>query len=309
MNSETFFSVVVPVYNSEKSLEELYNRLQDVFKKMRKAFEVIFVNDGSYDKSLDVLRKIKSENENVIVIDLFKNFGQQNALMCGFQYCKGEYVITIDDDLQNPPEEISKLFEKIEEGYDAVFASYKKKKDKLYKNFGSYFIRKVNQKIFKLKNSLRFSSFRIIRREIVEELNKIKTPYPYISGMILSISMNLANEEVKHSKRTLGKSNYSVRKLIKLSFNLLINYSTIPLKAISFLGLIVSFFSFVIGLFVLIRKLIVGSTRAGWTSTIVLISFFASIFFMISFVFGEYLGRMLGEIAKDKQYSIRKIYK
>ncbi|MCK5221760.1 MAG: glycosyltransferase family 2 protein [Candidatus Aminicenantes bacterium] len=309
MNKKRYFSVVVPVFNSEKSLEELYSRLQDVFKKMRRTFEVIFVNDGSHDKSLNVLRKIKSENENVIVIDLFKNFGQQNALMCGFQYCKGEYVITIDDDLQNPPEEIGKLYDKIEEGYDAVFAAYKKKKDKLYKNIGSLFIRKVNQKIFKLKNSLRFSSFRIIKREIVEELNKIKTPYPYVSGMILSISMNLTNAEVKHSKRTFGKSNYSVRKLIKLSFNLLINYSTIPLKAISFLGLIVSFFSFVIGLSVLIRKLIVGSTRAGWTSTIVLISFFASIFFMISFIFGEYLGRMLGEIAKDKQYSIRKIYK
>jgi len=309
MNSNVYFSVIIPVYNSEKSLEELYSRLSEVFKKLDKTFEVIFVNDGSRDNSLEILRKIKYENEHVIVIDLFRNFGQQNALMCGFQYCSGEYVITIDDDLQNPPEEIFKLYDKIKKGYDAVFAAYRKKKDKLYKNIGSFFIRKVNQRIFKLKNRLRFSSFRIIKREIIEELKQIKTPYPYISGMILSITKNLTNVEVEHHKRTFGKSNYSIGKLIKLSFNLLINYSTLPLKAISFLGLVVSFLSFVIGLFVLVRKLIGGSTRTGWTSTIVLISFFASIFFMISFVFGEYLGRMLGEITKEKQFSIRKIYK
>jgi len=309
MDSNVYFSVIVPVFNSEKSLEELYFRLSEVFKKMDKTFELIFVNDGSRDNSLEILRKINTENEHVTVIDLFRNFGQQNALMCGFQYCKGEYVITIDDDLQNPPEEIIKLYDKIKEGYDAVFAAYKKKKDKLYKNIGSFFIRKVTHRIFKLKNRLRFSSFRIIKKEIIEELKQIKTPYPYVSGMILSITKNLTNVEIKHCKRSYGKSNYSIGKLIKLSFNLLIHYSTFPLKAISFLGLLVSFLSFVIGLFVLVRKLIVGSTRAGWTSTVVLISFFASIFFMISFIFGEYMGRMLGEVTKDKQYSIREIIK
>ena len=308
-NSSPFFSVIVPVYNSEKSLDELYVRLSKAFKKLEKTFEVIFINDGSQDESLKVLRDIKSKNKNVPVVGLFRNFGQQNALMCGFQYCYGEYIITIDDDLQNPPEEIIKLVEKIDEGYDAVFASYRKKKDKLYKNLGSLFIRFVNRKIFKLNNKLRFSSFRIIKREIVNELKELKTPYPYVSGMILSITKKITNTEVEHHKREFGKSNYSVSKLIKLAFNLMINYSTFLLKAISFTGLMVSCFSFVIGLFVLIRKLIVGSARAGWTSTIVLISFFASIFFMIAFIFGEYLGRMLGEIAREKQYSIRKIYK
>ena len=198
MDSKPYFSVIIPVYNSEKSLEELYSRLSEVFKKLDKTFELIFVNDGSMDNSLEILRKIQAESNHVTVIDLFRNFGQQNALMCGFQYCRGEYVITIDDDLQNPPEEIFKLYDKIKEGYDAVFAAYKKKKDKLYKNFGSFFIRKMNQRIFKLKNSLKFSSFRIIKKEIIEELKQIKTPYPYISGMILSISKNLTNVEINN---------------------------------------------------------------------------------------------------------------
>jgi len=309
MNKKKYFSVVVPVFNSEKSIEELYLRLSNTFKKIGKTFEVIFVNDGSYDKSLETLKKIKAENEHVTVIDLFRNFGQQNALMCGFHYCTGKYIITIDDDLQNPPEEIIKLHNKIEEGYDAVFASYKNKKDKIYKNFGSFFIRKITRKIFKLKKNLKFSSFRIIKREVVEEIIEIETPYPYISGMILSTTKFLTNVNTAHNRRQYGRSNYSFGKLLKLSFNLLINYSTFPLKMISFSGLVVSLLSFTIGLFVLIRKLIVGTTRTGWTSTVVLISFFSSLSFMIFFIFGEYLGRILGEISKEKQYSIRKIFK
>lgn len=307
MDKKIDFSVVVPVFNGEKSLQELYTRLAGTFKKMKKTSEVIFVNDGSRDDSLDILRSIKAGNDNVIVIDLFRNFGQQNALMCGFQYCKGQYVITIDDDLQTPPEEIGKLYAKIKEGYDAVFATYKRKKDKLYKNIGSFMIRKITQRIFKLKNHLKFSSYKIIRREIVEELKQLKTPYPYISGMILNLTKNLANVEVEHCKRPYGKSNYSLGKLLKLSFNLMVHYSTFPLKAISFLGLMVSVLSFVVGMIVLVRKLMVGRPQTGWTSTFVLISFFASIFFMISFVFGEYMDRLLGEVTREKQYSIREI--
>ena len=127
------FSVVVPVYNSAESLHELYKRLQSVFFKMGKGFEIIFVNDCSKDNSLRILREIKKQNENVKVIDLYRNFGQQNALMCGFTFCQGQYIVTIDDDLQNPPEEIPKLFEKLTEGYDAIFGTYLNKKDKIKK--------------------------------------------------------------------------------------------------------------------------------------------------------------------------------
>ncbi|MCJ7483964.1 MAG: glycosyltransferase family 2 protein [Thermodesulfovibrionales bacterium] len=309
MANNPFFSVVIPVFNSKESLVELHRTLCETFRLMDKTFELIFVNDCSHDGSLAVLQEIKKNDQRIVVIDLYRNFGQQNALLCGFNYCKGEYVITIDDDLQNPPQEIAKLYQKICEGYDAVFASYGKKKDKIYKNLGSFLIRKLTQKIFNIKNDLRFSSFRIIRQAIVEELRLKKTPYPYISGMILNITRQVANVEVEHQKRRFGRSNYTFRKLVKLAFNLLINYSTYPLKIISFGGIVISIAAFSMGIFVFIRKLMMGSVRTGWTSTVMLISFFASMFFLIAFIFGEYLKRILAEVEKNKQYSVKTVYR
>ncbi len=309
MGNQPFFSVVVPVFNSRESLVELHRALAETFRQMDKTYELIFVNDCSHDDSLTVLQEIKKNDPRIMVIDLSRNFGQQNALLCGFNYCTGEYVVTLDDDLQNPPQEIVKLYQKIQEGYDAVFASYRKKKDKIYKNLGSRLIRKLTQKIFNLKNDLRFSSFRIIRREIIEELRLVKTPYPYISGMILNITRQVANVEVVHKKREFGRSNYTFRKLVKLAFNLLINYSTYPLKIISFGGIVISIVAFSIGIFVFIRKLMVESVRTGWTSTVMLISFFASMFFLIAFIFGEYLKRILAEVEKNKQYAVKTVYR
>jgi glycosyltransferase involved in cell wall biosynthesis len=307
MGCNPLFSVVIPVFNSQESLLELHRALSDTFRSLNQTYELIFVNDGSHDGSLAVLRELKKNDPRMMVIDLSRNFGQQNALLCGFQYCSGDYVITLDDDLQNPPQEIPKLYQKIREGYDAVFASYRRKKDKIYKNLGSRLIRKLTQKIFNLKNGLRFSSFRIIRREIVEELKLMKTPYPYISGMILNVTRQVANVEVEHKKRPFGQSNYTFGKLVRLALNLLINYSTYPLKVISFGGIVISIVAFSIGIIVLIRKLMSESVRPGWTSTVMLISFFASMFFLIAFIFGEYLKRILAAVEQKKQYSVKTV--
>lgn len=309
MGNNPFFSVVIPVFNSQESLVELHRALADIFRRMDKTYELIYINDYSHDGSLAVLQEMKKNDQRMMIIDLSRNFGQQNALLCGFNYCSGEWVITLDDDLQNPPEEIPKLFQKACEGYDAVFASYRKKKDKVYKNLGSRLVRKLTQKIFNLKNDLHFSSFRIIRMAIVEELRLMNTPYPYISGMILNITRQVANVEVEHNKRRFGRSNYTFGKLVKLAFNLLINYSTYPLKIISFGGIVISIAAFSIGIFVFIRKLMVESVRTGWTSTVMLISFFASMFFLIAFIFGEYLKRILSEVEKNKQYAIKDVYR
>lgn len=308
MENKPFFSVVIPVYNSQESLVELHRRLVETFRSLDKTCELIFVNDCSQDSSLEILHKIKKDDRRVKVIDLTRNFGQQNALLCGFGYCRGDYVITIDDDLQNPPEEIGKLFQKIQEGHDAVFASYSRKKDKVYKNLGSLLVRKLTRKIFNLRNGLRFSSFRIIKRGIIEEIKQYKTPYPYISGMILGVTRRIANQEVEHEKRRFGRSNYTLAKLVRLSFNLLINYSTYPLKIISVGGIIVSILAFSVGIIVFVRKLMVETVRTGWTSAIMLISFFASMFFLIAFIFGEYLKRILAEVGDKKQYVIKSVH-
>ena len=303
------FSVVVPVYNSAESLHELHKRLQSVFFKMGKGFEIIFVNDCSKDESLSILREIKKQNENVTVIDLYRNFGQQNALMCGFNFCQGKYIVTIDDDLQNPPEEIPKLFQKLVEGYDAVFGTYLKKKDRFYKNAGSMVFRKLNHKIFNVKNNLKFSSFRIIRKEIINQIKNINTAFPYISGMLVQTTRNITNVTLKHEKRKYGKSNYTLRKLFKISFNLLINHSTILLRVFGYIGLIVSFLSFFIGLIFMIKQIISGKAPAGWTSLIVLISFYNALILIIFFVIGEYISRILKESSKANRYAIKEVLK
>ena len=200
--NDIIFSVVIPVYNSEQSLVELFARLHSVFEQMEKSFEVIFINDASRDNSLNVLLELKRSSNKIIIIDLFKNSGQQNALMCGFNYCKGDYIITIDDDLQNPPEEIPSLFHKIQEGYDAVFGYYDKKNHNKYKNIGSLIIRKLNHPIFDVKD-IKFSSFRIIKKEIINEIKDIRTPFPYISGMLVTTTSNIANQLIDHRERPM----------------------------------------------------------------------------------------------------------
>jgi len=303
------FSVVVPVFNSEKSLTELFERLKSVFNSMNKTFEVIFVNDCSKDNSYKVLKNIHEKNQDVIVIDLMKNYGQQNALMCGFNYCKGKYIITLDDDLQNPPEEIPKLYQKIIDGYDVVLGTYQIKHHNPYKNIGSYIVRKLNNRIFSTENKIKFSSFRILKKSIIDEIKFMRTPFPYISGMILSVTSSIANVEIDHFPRKHGESHYNFKKLINLSFNLLINYSSIPLRFIGALGLIVSLLSFSLGCSYILRKLILGTPPAGWTTIVVLISFYNSIILIIFFILGEYISRILRELSNYRQYTIRKVLK
>ncbi|MBN2185135.1 MAG: glycosyltransferase family 2 protein [Candidatus Krumholzibacteriota bacterium] len=310
MNNESLdLSVVVPVYNSEKTLVELHERLEAVFSKMGKTYEVIYINDCSQDKSLTVLQELYDKKDNVIVIDLFRNFGQQNALMCGFNHCSGRHVITLDDDLQNPPEEIEKLYSKIEEGFDAVFGAPVRKEDRPYKNLGSYMIRKLCQKIFNVQDDLRFSSFRIIRKEIIDEIKGMKTPFPYISGMLLSTTTSITNLDIQHHPRKTGSSGYTLKKLVKLAFNLLINYSSLPLRYAGFAGLTVSFVSLIIGIVIIIRKLVIGGILPGWTSIMVLISFYNALILIIFFFLGEYLSRFLREVTNEKQFSIKRILK
>ena len=304
-----YFSVVVPVFNSEKSLAELFERLKKVFNTMNKTFEVIFVNDFSKDNSYEVLKNIYEKNQDVIVVDLMKNYGQQNALMCGFNYCNGKYIITIDDDLQNPPEEIPKLYQKVISGYDVVLGTYLLKHHKPYKNIGSYLIRKLNNKIFNTEKEIKFSGFRILKKSITDELKLIRTPFPYISGMILSITSSIANVEINHSPRKYGKSSYNFRKLLSLSFNLLINYSSIPLRFVGTVGLIASLASFFLGGIYILQKLLLGTAPTGWTTIVVLVSFYNSIILIIFFIIGEYISRILKELSNYRQFTIREILK
>ncbi len=302
------FSVVVPVHNSEPSLQELYDRLAATFAAMECGFEVVFVNDDSRDGSLDVLRSLRQQHpDRVRVLSLVRNQGQHVALMRGFQFCSGDIVVTIDDDLQHSPEDIPAMYAVLQQGHDAVFGSYRQKAHGFIQNLGSAFVRRLNRHIFDLPRGLRLTSFRLIRRDVVDHFKTARTSFPYISGLIFSTTRNVVNVDVRHEPRHHGHSGYSLPKLIRLSFNLLINYSAMPLKAMAWIGMGTSLLAFLAAGTFAARQLMIGRAPEGWTSLAVLISVFFAILFAMMFVMAEYLSRLLTDSADRPAPPIREI--
>ena len=300
------YSVVVPVYNSEASLDELCSRIHEVFVKLKENYEIVLVDDSSTDNSWRVMKTLRKKNSNIKIIQLMKNFGQHNALICGLHHVSGRYVITMDDDLQNPPEEIPILTHEIKKGYDLVIGALDAKHDRLFKKVGSFLIRYLNTTIFNKPKDIKLSSFRIMTRALTDEIMVLKTPYPYIAGMLLSLTSNIANVTVKHEKRKYGRSTYGLNKLIKLAFNLIINYTSIPLRLLALLGVLISMFSFFMGLYFIMKKLLIQDVIPGWTSVIVLLSFFNGISLIMLSIMGEYLARIISEVSNKQQFVIRK---
>lgn len=218
-------SVVIPVYNSGQTLIELYQRLTSVLTKETKDFELIFVDDLSRDDSFAKLRELHKLDGRVKVIRLAKNYGQQQALFCGFQYVTGELIITIDDDLQHPPEEIPLLLRRIEEGFDVVFGIPIIKKHSLYRNFGSAVIDFTLGLICRKPRGIKVSSFRVLRGSVVREICKTEKAFIYLAPLIFLATTKVANVAVRHEPRKFGRSGYNSVKLVKLSVKLILYYS------------------------------------------------------------------------------------
>lgn len=218
-------SVIVPVYNSENSLEQFYKILSTELKKICNDYEIIMIDDGSHDNSYEKMKKLHSIDSRVKVIQLEGNFGQQNAIMCGFYYSTGEYVVTLDDDMQHPPEEIYKLKKKIDEGYDVVYGIPIIKKHSVYRKIGSKMTDYLFNKICLKPKNIKISSFRIIRKNIINEIIKDNTSFVYISAITFKKTNNIANVKVKHNVRKHGKSNYDFYKLLRLYIKLYLYYS------------------------------------------------------------------------------------
>lgn len=186
-----------------------------------------------------------------------------------------------------------------------MIGAQRAKQDKLYKKTGSLFIRYLNTKIFHKPKDLKLSSFRIITKAIAYEIKQLKTPYPYISGMLLSLTRNITNVTVEHEKRKYGTSTYKLSTLIKLAFNLIINYSSLPLRLLAFIGIIISLLSFSAGMYFIFKKVFIGIEVPGWTSVVVLISFFNGLLLIMMSIIGEYLARIINEVSNRQQFVVR----
>lgn len=310
MEEKKDISIVIPVYNSENSLEELTKRIDKVMSNLQKSYQIVYVNDCSTDNSYETLKRIRAGNSNITIIDLFRNYGQPIATMCGFNYCNSDYVVTMDDDLQQDPEDIPILYNKIIEGFDVVIGEYSSKKHSFIRNIGSYVIRGLNKWIFKLKDkNLKFTSYRIMRGVVIDHIKGESSIYPYISGLLISATNRITNAVVCHNERKYGTSSYKLSTLIALSYNLIVNYSSIPLKLVGYVGLVISVFSLCFGSYFMIKKLLLGSIPAGLTTIIVLISFYNALIFIFLFFLSEYVYRIIKEVSQKKQYVIREVVK
>lgn len=300
------FSIIVPVYNSEQTLLELFNRTAAVFEENALSFEMIFIDDYSQDKSWDVLLDLKkSHPEKITAIKLAKNFGQHNAIFCGLDHAKGNLIITIDDDLQIPPEEITKLIAEYRKtDSDLVYGFYGKKKHSLFRNFGSYFIKKSSSIL--LHSPGEGSSFRLITSSLANQILKHSQHFMYIDELFLWYTSNIAFAEVTHQKRAVSHSGYSNWKLFKLSANIIIYYTAVPLKIMTIGGFAMSALSMLLGVKFIYHKL-VNDVPLGYTSLIVTILFSTSIIMLCLGLIGEYLSRIYQVQNKKPPYSIKKI--
>lgn len=301
------YSVVIPVYNSETVVAKTVSLVRDFFLSQTLRFEIILVNDGSRDGSWDVIAGLARDFQEVVAINLLKNYGQHHANLCGFREAKGEYLITMDDDLQNPPEEIGKLIDTAVSGYDLVMGRFESKQHSFVRRAGSLLVGWLNRKVFEVKENLTLTNFRIIRRDVVDRVCRDRSFSPYIPGLILKYSARRCNVLVRHQPRLVGTSNYTWRKILRLMTNILFNHSSIPLRYGSAFGFMVAGVSFLLGLFFLLEAIYSGTRAPGWASLVVLIAFFNGVLILLLSVIGEYLVRLLREVGTQSCYEISEV--
>jgi undecaprenyl-phosphate 4-deoxy-4-formamido-L-arabinose transferase len=301
------YSIVVPVYNSSESLLELYSRIDLTMKKIGTTHEVIFVDDDSADSSWSILESIQKVNPGkVTAIRLARNFGQHNATICGIAQATGRYIITIDDDLQNPPEEILKLIDTMQ-GSDAdlVYGIYGKKHHSVARNLGSGALKGWSRRIYKTKGN--GSSFRLMKASLAKNLLNHQINFMYIDELFNWYTSHIAFVLVEHVKRPYQQSTYTSHRLFSMLSNLIIYYTAMPLKMMVYGGFSTALLSFLTGTLFIYRKLVHGIPIVGFTALIVTILFSTSIILISLGVIGEYLSRIYMVQNRKPPFSIKTV--
>ena len=241
-------SVIIPVYHGAVTIQKLVDSAQEQLKAF--SFEIVLINDGSKDDSEKICLELSAKFNNISFLSLRKNFGEFQAVMCGLNHAKGDYSVIIDDDFQNPPSEIIKLLETAQKGdFDVVYGQYDDKKHHQFRNIGSRFVNQITTSLFKKPQDLYLSSFKLIKKEVVEEICKYKGPYPYIDGLIFNVTDNVGKVTVQHNDRHHGESNYTAKKLASLFLNIIFGYSLLPVRLAMFLGFLSTFIAIVLSVF------------------------------------------------------------
>lgn len=289
-------SVVIPVYRGAKTIGKLVEKLHEELNQY--SFEIVLVNDGSPDDSEQVCLALSKKYKNITFVSLRKNFGEFNAVMCGLNHVRGDYAVMIDDDFQNPPSEIIKLLKEAEKtGHEVIYTYYSDKKHSIFRNFGSWLVNQLATRLLNKPKGLYLSSFKLISKEIVDEICHYKGPFPYIDGIIFSLVSNVGSVHVEHSEREEGCSNYTFSKLSVLFLTIIFGYSILPARFILLSGF------FLILLSLLLFGLDIWGVMSQYSITVFM--FFGGVQLMSLGIIGEYMGRMFLTQNNYPQYSVK----
>jgi undecaprenyl-phosphate 4-deoxy-4-formamido-L-arabinose transferase len=300
-------SVVIPVYNEEASLPALYARLYPALDALNRSYEIIFINDGSHDRSAALLREQFELRPDVTRVILFAaNFGQHRAILAGFAYARGRYLITLDADLQNPPEELSRVVAELDAGHDYVGTIRRQRQDVAWRRWSSRIINRIRERTTRIRITDHGCMFRGYARSIVDALNQCSENNTFVPALAYTFASNPTEIDVRHEDRSAGESKYSMYQLIKLNFDLMTGFSTVPMQLFSAFGFGVSVLSVLFGIALVVRRLIYGANPAEQG----VFTLFAIAFLLIGVtlfglgLLGEYIGRIYEEVRRRPRYIV-----
>ncbi|HYR34439.1 MAG TPA: glycosyltransferase [Burkholderiales bacterium] len=304
-------SVVIPVYNEESGLASLFARLYPALDALGVGYEVIFVNDGSRDRSAALLREQFAKRPDVTrVVLLNGNFGQHMAIMAGFERCRGERIVTLDADLQNPPEEIAKLLAKMDEGYDYVGGVRSERHDNAFRRFGSRAMNRLRERITRIRMTDQGCMLRAYSRDIVDAINACREVSTFIPALAYTFASAPAEVEVAHEPRAAGTSKYSLYSLIRLNFDLVTGFSVVPLQVFSFFGILVAVGSVLVYLVVMVERVLagepLGTLATFWDRDILQFFLTGIVLFGVGLV-GEYVGRIYQQVRQRPRYLVQAV--
>ena len=301
-------SVIIPVYNEEEGLHTLFNRLYPALDQLNISYEIVFINDGSRDRSAAILREQFQMRPDVTRVILFNgNFGQHMAIMAGFEQSRGQRMVTLDADLQNPPEEIGKLLAKMDEGYDYIGSIRKQRNDSWWRHVASRAMNNLRERITRIKITDQGCMLRAYDRGIIDAINSCREVNTFIPALAYTFARNPAEVVVEHEERAEGESKYSLYSLIRLNFDLMTGFSVVPLQWFSMVGMLTSAVSAMFFFLLVVRRLIIGPEAEG------LFTLFALVFFMIGItlfgigLLGEYVGRIYQQVRHRPRYLVEAV--
>lgn len=302
-------SFVIPCYRSEHTVGHVVAEIKETMEKLNAAkeysYEVILVNDSSPDNTIEAIRKLCQEDSHIRGIGFARNFGQHAALMAGLRHADGDYVVCLDDDGQTPADEVDKLLDKLEEGFDAVYASYEHKQHSAFRNLGSKVNELMTRVMLDKPADLYISSYFAVKRFIVEDMIRYENSYPYVIGLVLRATKNITNVKVNHREREEGSSGYTLKKLMGLWFNGFTAFSVKPLRIATCVGVFSAFVGFVYGVYTILKKFINPDVPMGFSSIMAALVFFGGMIMILLGLIGEYIGRIYISLNNSPQYVIR----